>query len=138
MNKILAAFKPPFSLSQLARKTRSSANMSGECRKGIIKVFHSVTLFEVLTTCFAGKGKSKAEPLSVDEMSERMSRRRLTPRKGKAPASSSEPIALDNEPSATPSPVAGSPHQLPSHWIDLIIINLKFKITNNINDLIKS
>ncbi|GMN23431.1 hypothetical protein TIFTF001_000112 [Ficus carica] len=113
VNKILAAFEPPFSPSQLACITRSSANMSR-------------------------KGKSKAEPPSVDEMSECMSRRRPTPPKGKGPASSSESIALDNEPSATPLPVAGSPHQLPGHWIDLIIINLQVKITNNINDLIQS
>lgn len=79
------------------------------------KDFHLVTSCLVLTTCFTGKGKSKVEFPSAEEMSERMLRHMLTPR-GKAPTSSSEPIALDDEPSVTPLPVArASTLRLPKH-----------------------
>lgn len=60
----------------------------------------------VLMIRLVGKGKSKAEFPSTDEVLERMSRRRPTPLKGKAHFSSSEPIILDDEHLATPLPVA--------------------------------
>ncbi|GMN42960.1 hypothetical protein TIFTF001_012166 [Ficus carica] len=81
VNQILAAFEPSSPHSQVARKTRSSANMFG-------------------------KGKSKVKPPCIDEISECMSQHRPPLHKGKALASSSEPIALDEEPSTTPSPIA--------------------------------
>lgn len=43
------------------------------------------------------------EPPSANDESECMSQRKPTPRKGKAPASSSEPVVVDHEPLATPS-----------------------------------
>lgn len=67
-----------------------------------MKVFHSITLFEVVTTCFVRRRKIKAEFPSVDQMSECMWQRRTTPHKGKARASSLEPIVSDDTPSATP------------------------------------
>lgn len=68
-----------------------------------MKVFQFVTSFLALMTGFEGKGKSKAEPPSADEMSEHMSRCKPTPYKGKAPTFSFELNTLDDEHSTTPS-----------------------------------
>ena len=71
-----------------------------------MKIFHFVTSLLVLMIHLIGKRKSKVEFPSTNEVLERMSRHRPTPLKGKAPISSSEPIALDDEHWATPLPVA--------------------------------